>query len=223
MNTKTIQREFLVLLLLCLTVFPATAQDISRNALTPECHFGGYFSADTNHPTFTGGVGFKAQLGNFDDLINLSLGLGYRGFFDRHPPVSFLVHPTFSDYLFYDKGEHSNDVRPMGGQLVVPAELMLNLVRVDDDIYLFLGIGVEYGLRLYQSHRYGDHYGAHVMTSNSLAFHPMVGIQSTLDDALISFSLYWRHYTKRPLNGEVIDIDKFTARNFFGLQIGVTI
>lgn len=223
-ETKTL-RGLVATLMLVLGMNATTAQEHYRHVITPEYSFGAHFNADTNHPTFTGSLRLSAQLGNIDDLFNVNLGLGYRGFWDRRPPVKFLRHESVSDWLFYSRDDgHTKSVRPMGGQLVVPAEVMLNMFRLSDgDVSIFLGCGVEYGLRIYQSHRYGDYYGDHVMTANSLCYYPMAGVHFDTDDCIISLSLYWRHYVKRPLNGEAIDIDKFTAKDFFGLQVGLVL
>jgi hypothetical protein len=153
------------------------------------------------------------------------MGIGYRGFFDRRPPVEFLRHPSFSDYMLYsrDNGE-TKDVRPMGGQLIVPIEAQLNLLEIDDFVFFYVGCGLEFGQRIYQSKRYGECYGSHVMNGNSLNIYPSIGVQIGEDDEIgLNISLYWRHYMKRATNGEDLPIDKFDAKNYFGFQIYIVI
>lgn len=199
----------------------ATAQN-GRKVLSPDFSFGLSFNADTNDPTFSGSLRLMGQMGIPSDVFNLSLGLGYRGFFDRRAPEEFLKNRSFSDYMLYSHEDGSTKkVRPMGGQIIIPAELMLNAYGIKEDLWIFVGCGAELGLRLYQSHRYGDYYGAHTMNSTSLNVYPMAGLQFDLEEAFVNLSLYWRHYITRPLNGEEIKIDKFEAKDFFGFQVGV--
>ena len=110
----------------------------------------------------------------------------------------------------------------MGGQVIIPAELHLNAIRLGEGTRLFAGIGVEYGLRLYQSKRYANYYGAHVMNSSSMAFYPMLGVKFGDDEMNCAFSLYWRHHNRCAFNDKELDINKFTAKDFFGLQFTVT-
>lgn len=208
---------FALALLTYLCVTHASAQ-----VLTPEIHVGIGFNADTNHPAFSGSLRLNMEMGCPSDLLGVSVGLGYRGFFDREPPVEFVVNRSFSDYLLYSRDDGtSKGVRPMGGQFVIPAELKLRCVELDDDIRLFLGCGLEYGVRVYQSDRYGSYYGAHVMDTRSLNIYPQLGIEADLEDFVLNISLYWRHYFDRPFNKQ-LDIDKFEAINFFGIQIGAS-
>ena len=196
------------------------AQQEYRTVLTPKFNYGAAFQADFNFPTMSASLRFVTQLGGQNDVFNLNLGIGYRGFFDSKPPREFIDHPSFSDYMLYNNDQGETGIRPMGGQLIVPAELHLNAFRLGESTRLFLGVGAEYGIRVYQSHRYERFYGAHVMRAASMSFYPMLGIDvMDDDDGIINFSLFWRYYSHPALNGAELDIDKFTARGFGGIQL----
>ena len=203
------------------SLMSATAQE-STQVFSPDSYVGIGFNADTNHPIFSGSFRLMWEIGKPSDMLALNVGFGYRGFFDREPPREFLRNASFSDYMFYSRenGE-TKHVRPVGGQIVIPAEVQLRLISLGEDWRLFVGGGAEYGIRLYQSHRYADYYGAHVLNANSLSFYPMLGAIGDMDDDLsLSFSLYWRHFLNKPLNYEELwDPDKFHTKNFFGFQI----
>jgi hypothetical protein len=161
------------------------AQQATRRVLSPTIKGGIGLNFDANglhagryserevpdKPAFTAGFIAKASFGEITDIINLSVGLGYRGLFDQAPPHEFVRHPTFSDYLIYKKdGERygGSEVRPLGGLLVIPAELHLNLPSFDDgDASFFIGMGVEYGIRIYQPKRYEDYFGASIVNRHS--------------------------------------------------------
>ena len=215
------KKLFALAITLVAGLMPVTAQDY-RQAFSSNSYVGLGFNADTNHPIFSGSLRLMWEFGKPSDMLGLNVGFGYRGFFDREPPREFLRNASFSDYVLYSKenGETKN-VRPVGGQMVIPAEVQLRLFSLGDDWRLFIGCGAEYGIRLYQSHRYADYYGAHVMSNNSLSVYPMLGAIGDLDDDLsLSFSLYWRHFVKEPMNyKELWDPDKFDAKDFIGFQI----
>jgi len=176
--------------------------------------------ADLNLPTTSASLRFVTQMGSQNDVFNINLGIGYRGFFDTKPPREFIDHPSFSDYLLYNSDDDESGVRPMGGQLIIPAEFHLNAFKLGESIRLFFGAGAEYGVRVYQSKRYERYYGAHVMRAASMSFYPMVGIHINDDeDADINISLFWHYYSHPALNGAELDIDKFTARGFLGIQV----
>ena len=42
------------------------------------------------------------------------------------------------------------------------------------------------------------------------------------DEMNCAFSLYWRHHNRCAFNDKELDINKFTAKDFFGLQFTVT-
>lgn len=225
MIMKRTRKSLLSVFLLCTvvliwgTVVPVAAQDY-RKAITPKLSWGGAINFDTNHPAFSASGRVMAQIGTLDDVLNVNFGVGYRGYFDREPPAEFIYHASFSDYMLYSNNDgHDSHVRPMGGQVVLPAELHLSAIELGEDTRLFAGIGVEYGIRLYQSKRYARYYGAHVMNSNSIAFYPMLGVKFGDEDFCCTLSLYWRHHTQCAFNDKELDIDKFTAKNFFGLQL----
>ena len=219
-----IKRLFAIAMMVAAGLMPATAQEY-RQAFTPKNYLGIGFNADTNHPIFSGSLRLIWEIGKPTDMLAVNVGMGYRGFFDREPPREFLRNPNLSDYLLYsrDNGDTKN-VRPVGGQIIFPAELQLRLFSLGEDWRFFVGCGAEYGLRLYQSHRYADYYGAHVMNSNSLSVYPMLGAVVDMDDeGSIGLSLYWRHFLKEPMNyKELFDSDKFDAKEFFGFQISLT-
>jgi len=210
-----------IIALVLASIMPAMAQQY-RKALSPSYYLGVGFNADTNHPLFSGSLRLMFEMGKPTDFLSLNIGAGYRGFFDRRPPYDFIRHATLSDYLFYSRenGE-TKEVRPVGGQIVIPAELQLRPFSLGEDFYFFLGLGAEYGIRLYQSHRYADYYGSHMLNANSLSFYPMLGVVGVVDDDVsVSMSLYWRHYLMQPMNfRELYDSDKFNAKNYFGFQI----
>lgn len=220
-----IKKLFIAAILAVTGFMPATAQDY-RTAFSPTSSVGLGFNADTNHPIFSGSLRLMWEMGKPSDMLAVNVGFGYRGFFDREPPREFLRHASFSDYMLYSKenGETKN-VRPVGGQIVIPAELQLRLFSLGEDWRMFLGCGAEYGIRLYQSHRYADYYGAHIMHANSLSVYPMLGAVYDLDgDGSLSFGLYWRHFVQEPMNyKELYDQDKFDAKDFFGFMINVGI
>lgn len=219
------KRGFLLAILASLLTMPSQAQESSQQLLSPSINMGLFFNADTNHPIFTGSLGFKLEFGKPTDWLGFNVGVGYRGFFDRNPPYSFITNRSFSDYMFYsDEYGRSKNVRPVGGQLVMPAEVQLRLISLGDNTRLFFGCGAEYGIRLYQSNRYANYYGDHIFNSYSLGIYPMIGVVADVDELFLSASLYWRHYTQSPFNYQnLYDKDKFDALNFFGFQIVVTL
>ena len=218
-----LKKFFVTIALTVAGLLPGTAQEGSQ-AFTPRSYFGLSFNAETNHPIFNGSLRALWEIGKPSDIIALNFGVGYRGFFDREPPREFLRNASFSDYMFYSRenGETKN-VRPVGGQVVLPVELQLRLLRLSDDFRLFVGCGAEYGIRLYQSHRYANYYGSHIMNANSLSVYPMLGVVGDMDDdASLTIGLYMRHFVKQALNYEnQWDPDKFDAKNFFGFQISL--
>lgn len=222
MSMKTFGRCFVVGLISFLLAGPMNAQE-SNGIISRQPSVGIAFNADTNHPIFSGSLRAMLELGNPMDWLGVNVGLGYRGYFDRNPPAVFLRHPTVSDWLLYTNEDgYTKSVRPVGGQIVFPVELQLRLIKVDDDARLFAGCGVEYGLRLYQSQRYADFYGDHIMNNSSLSIYPMVGIVGDWDEMSVSASLYWRHSMRCAFNYKSLyDKEKFDANNFFGFQITV--
>lgn len=219
------KRGLAIALLAGLLALPSHAQQSGSKLISPSINMGLSFYADTNHPIFTGSLGFKMEFGKPTDWLGLNVGVGYRGFFDRNPPYRFITNRTFSDYMFYsDEYGRSKHVRPVGGQLVIPAEAQLRLISLGEDTRLFLGCGVEYGVRLYQSKRYADYYGSNIFNSYSLGVYPMLGIVADVDELNVSASLYWRHYTNSPFNNDnLYQNDKFDAQNFFGFQVVLTL
>ncbi len=218
-----LKKYFIAIALTVAGLMPATAQEGFRT-FTPNSYFGLSFNAETNHPIFNGSLRLLWELNSPSDLLGVNLGVGYRGFFDREPPRQFLRNSSFSDYMFYSKenGETKN-VRPVGGQVILPLELQLRMLKLSDEFRLFVGCGAEYGIRLYQSHRYANYYGGHMMNANSLSVYPMLGVIGDLDgDASVTIALYMRHYVKQPLNYENLwDPKKFDAKNYFGFQVSL--
>jgi hypothetical protein len=214
----TFKKTFAIAMMAIASIMPATAQEV----FSPDSYVGLGFNANTNHPLFSGSLRLTWEIGKPSDILGLNVGFGYRGFFDREPPREFLRHSSFSDYLLYSRenGE-TKHVRPVGGQIVIPAEVQLRLISLGEDWRLFVGGGAEYGIRLYQSHRYADYYGNHMLHSNSLSVYPMLGaILDMEDEGSLTLSLYMRHYLKQPMNYEnLYDPDKFNARNYFGFQV----
>ncbi len=240
MNMK---RLLLTLLIASLACSDVLAQDDTpssyRKFLTPELHFGLSLNVDANGlhsgryketkvpdgPVFSASLAAIAYLGVPDDLVNLSLGVGYRGLFDQTPPHEFITHPSFSDYMIYVKEpnnwrDESNEVRPIGGLLVFPFELHLNILPLGSDSYLFVGSGAEYAIRLYQPERYERYFGAHVLNRASLSVSPLVGLSLSEDDMLFNLSLYFRHYLYNCFNTKDLPIGKF-SHNHIGAQISV--
>ena len=195
--------------------------------LTPVSFIGASFNADTNDPIFTASLCGKFELGMPTDLLSLNIGIGYRGFFDRRPPVEFLrwENRTLSDEFFYtNKDGTDKGVRPVGGHIVLPAELQLRLIRLGDDARLFLGFGAELGWRLYESSRYEAYYGDHMLNKASMNIRPMIGVCGGDDELNLNLALYWRHYISAPMNYEnLYRSKKFDAQDFFGIQFSVTI
>lgn len=213
----------LIVVVAVFTAMSANAQG-SRQLLTPTANFGIGFNADTNHPLFSGSLRAMMEIGKPSDIMRLNFGAGYRGYFDRNPPYEFIRNASFSDYMLYSNDDGtSKNVRPVGGQIIVPVEAYLRIVPLGDDVYLSLGCGAEYGIRLYQSNRYGRYYGDHIMNPSSLCFYPMIAIEGDMDGGLFSASLYWRHHTNSPFNYKnLYDPDKFDALNYFGIQLSVS-
>lgn len=220
MNTKRILQRFLIMLCLA-QPFTASAQSSSyRSVLTPDLSVGAAFNLDFNVPAFSASLRLMAHMGTVNDMFNIDAGLGYRGLFDMEPPREFIYNPSFSDWMLYSSdGDYRNEVRPMGGQVIFPAEVHFNFVKLGNDVALFVGGGAEYGFKLYQSHRYGRHYGDHIMNNKpSFAYYPMIGIKGETDEGSLLASIYWRRYVRNCFN-EALDIDKFTGKNYFGFQL----
>ena len=214
------------------------AQQTGRHFLSPKIKGGIGLNVDANglhagryserqvpgKPAFSVGFIAKANFGEITDIINLSVGFGYRGLFDQAPPHEFVYHPSYSDYLLYKKdGERhgGSEVRPLGGLLVIPAEFHLNLFSFDDgDANFFIGMGMEYGIRFYQPKRYRNYFGAEIMNRNSLSYSPMIGLTLGMDDVALEISLYYRRYAQNCFNDKDIPIDKFSP-NYLGFQINV--
>lgn len=214
-------RKRIIIVLCCLvqTIFASAQSEGYRTVFTPYFSVGGAFNLDFNVPAFSGSLRLMGHVGTVNDFFNINVGLGYRGFFDLEPPREFIENPSFSDWMLYtNDDDYRNEVRPMGGQIIIPAEVMVNFVKIGRNTALFLGIGGEYGFKLYQSHRYGRHYGAHIMSNSSQAFYPMIGIKGDTDDGSFVASLYMRRYVKNCFNKE-LDIDKFNGKNYFGFQL----
>ena len=190
-----------------------------RQFVTPTLDVTPGFDVDFNKQVVSGSLAVSATMGEAGDLMNISLGLGYRGFWDMKPPVEFLRHPSVSDFLLYTKSSYydrRNEVRPMGGEFIIPAELHINALRItDDDWMLFVGIACELGLSVYQSNRYRDHYGTKIMRSSAFSFSPRIGISG--DEG--AFSIYWRHYASNCFNDRDFAGFDFASKNHFGLQL----
>lgn len=213
-------RKSLLVFALCL--FSPAILQAQRNVFTPAVGIGGGINVDFGNNKSTASLRLQATLGKPDDILNISCGFGYRGWFDLHPPREFIYHPSFSDYLLYhDENGHDKYIRPMGGQLIIPAEAHLNLVPLGDDCFLFAGCGIEYGIRLYKSRRYERHYGAPVLNNSSFAVYPMLGVNIGQENWGGSIALYYRFYTKDCLNSKEIPIQKFESNNVFGIQFTV--
>jgi hypothetical protein len=234
-----IQRFFLVILLALLTDTTAYAQ---RKIITPEAHFGLSLNVDANGlhagrykesrvesgPAFSFALAALMHIGEPSDLLNLSIGCGYRGLFDQTPPHEFVENPSYSDYSLYVKShnwrDEGSEVRPLGGLIVFPFELHLNILPLGETSSLFIGSGVEYGLRLYQPNRYARYFGANVMNRACLSVSPEIGITfgDDDDDVQIDLSLYLRHYVYNCFNTKDLPIGKF-SHNYLGLQAAITL
>ena len=228
---KKAKRRWVVLAMVgCLFGQPMMAQSYGdgeyARVLTPTPFIGASFNADTNDPIFTVSLYGKLELGLPTDLLSFNVGIGYRGFFDRRPPEEFLwwENRTLSDEFFYtNKDGTDKQVRPVGGHIVLPAELQLRLIRLGDDTRLFLGFGAELGWRVYESNRYAGYYGDHMLNKASLNIRPMIGVCGGDDELNLSMALYWRHYVRAPMNYEnLYRSEKFDAKDFFGIQFSVT-
>jgi hypothetical protein len=228
---KKAKRRWVVLAMVgCLCGQPMMAQSCGdgeyARVLTPVPFVGACFNADTNDPIFTVSLYGKLELGLPTDLLSFNVGIGYRGFFDRRPPEEFLwwENRTLSDEFFYtNKDGTDKQVRPVGGHIVLPAELQLRLIRLGDDTRLFLGFGAELGWRVYESNRYAGYYGDHMLNKASLNIRPMIGVCGGDDELNLSMALYWRHYVRAPMNYEnLYRSEKFDAKDFFGIQFSVT-
>lgn len=210
------------LLVLAFCLFSPAMLQAQRNVFTPAVGIGGGINVDIGYKKSSASLRVQTTFGKPDDILNLSCGFGYRGWFDLYPPREFIYHPSFSDYLLYhDENGHDKYIRPMGGQLVIPVEAHLNLIPVGDDCFIFAGCGIEYGIRLYKSRRYERHYGASVLNSNSFAVYPMLGVNVNEENWGGSIALYYRMYTKDCFNSKQIPIKKFESSNVFGIQFTV--
>lgn len=217
---KALRRIIVAVIVGTIVSIPASAQ---RQFITPTTAIGIGFNADTNHPLFSGSLRALMEIGKPSDYLKLNVGIGYRGYFDRKPPYEFIRNSTLSDWLLYSKENESDEVRPVGGQLIIPVEAYLRILPLGEDVYLSLGCGVEYGIRLYQSNRYADYYGAHIMNEQSLSIYPLIAIEGDIDEGTFCASLYWRHHSKSPFNYKNLwDEKKFDALNFFGFQLSVS-
>ena len=227
---KAIQRWLAAAMLIGMCWQPATGQvyeDDYPRVFTPVPYIGVGFNTDINHPIFTASLYANFMMGMPTDMLSLNVGFGYRGFFDSRPPVEFLrwENRTLAYDFFYssNSGDTRKEVRPVGGQIVLPAEIQLRLIRLSDDIRMYLGFGAELGWRVYESDRYADYYGDHMLNRRSLNIRPMLGVSGGDDEVNFNISLYWRHYTRCPLNYEnLYKPDKFDAQNFFGIQFNVS-
>jgi hypothetical protein len=228
---KKARRRWLVLAMVgCLFGQPMMAQSYGdgeyARVLTPTPFIGASFNADTNDPIFTASLCGKFELGLPTDLLSLNVGIGYRGLFDRRPPIEFFrwENRTLADDFFYTNEDGTDKgVRPVGGHIVLPAEMQLRLIRLGDDARLFLGFGAELGWRVYESSRYEAYYGDHMLNKASLNIRPMIGVCGGDDELNLNMALYWRHYVHAPLNYEnLYRSEKFDAQDFFGIQFSVT-
>lgn len=230
------------LLCFCLSAYSQAneGETPSRPYFSPHLRFGVTLNVDANglhggryresevpdKPAFGGSLVAKLHAGEATDVFNFSIGLGYRGFWDQAPPHEFVRHSTFSDYLLYSRNHSDNrdgsEVRPLGGQLVIPAEAHINLVRMGDEGSFFIGGGLEYGLRVYQSKRYANYFGAHIMNVASLSYQPMIGIKADLEDFGFMLSLYYKRYIYNAFNTKDIPIDKFN-RGYLGIQLSIVL
>ena len=228
----------MIALSLCCCLGQAQTQQDARRVLSSRIKVGIGMNVDANglhagryserevpdKPAFSMGFFAKARFGEITDIINMSVGLGYRGMFDQAPPHEFIHHPSFSDYLLYqtDGERHGgSEVRPMGGLLVIPAEFHLNLFTfAEGDASFFIGTGAEYGIRLYQPKRYEEYFGANIVNRNSFSYSPMIGLNIDAENFDIEVSLFFRHYAKNCFNTKDIPIDKF-SRNYLGLQLSL--
>ena len=222
---KGLRKMMMVAVLAFFVTMSANGQ-VTRHLLTPTSALGIGFNADTNHPLFSGSLRLMMEVGKPSDYLKLNFGVGYRGYFDRKPPYEFIRNSTWSDWLLYSKENESEEVRPVGGQVIVPVEAYLRILPLGDDVYLSLGCGAEFGVRLYQSKRYGRYYcieGEHIMKPNSLSFYPLIAIEGDIDEGTFCASLYWRHHTMSPFDYKnVYDPGKFDALNYLGFQLSVS-
>lgn len=198
----------------------------AKHILTPTLNWGASIDGDLalKGDALSASLAVLANLGQFSDHLNLSIGLGYRGYFDTRPPKEFIEHKTFSDYLLYTN-QHGDDkgLRPMGGQIVLPVELTLNLIRVANVGVITLGCEVEGGLRIYQSDRYKRFYSDNVMTPMGLSISPGIGFSFCDDDNDFGgkITLYWRHSLLNSFNSRDLPVDKFNNRDFIGIQLTI--
>lgn len=224
---QTLRYNIVVAFVAVFVAMSAQAQEFNtRRLITSTTALGIGFNADTNHPLFSGSLRMMMEIGKPSDFMKLNVGVGYRGYFDRRPPYEFIRNSTWSDWLLYSKDNESKEVRPVGGQIIVPVEVYLRVLPLGDDAYLSLGCGAEYGVRLYQSKRYGNYYcieGNQIMKPYSLSFYPLIAVEGDLDGGTFCASLYWRHHTNSPFDYKnVFDENKFDALNFFGFQLSVS-
>ncbi len=206
------------------TFTPVLGIGFSLNVDANGLHVGRYKESKVpDKPAFSASLMATGRLGAATDILNLTFGLGYRGFFDQAPPHDFVQNPSFSDALLYTKKKDESggsEIRPLGGMLVLPAELHINLIPVSDNGAFFIGGGIEYGVRLYQSKRYEEYFGSHILNKASLSFYPMIGLAGDTDDFGFMLSVFYRRYLVNSFNTKDVPIDKF-SRNYLGLQFSV--
>lgn len=234
-------KRIFVVMMACWAALAGHAQTetINRKWITPSWGFGlmldvdangihsGHYDYPEDGPSFSASLSLRACMGEATDVFNLSFGLGYRGFWDQTPPHEFVENSSATDYLLYSRSHDENkagsEVRPLGGMAVFPVELHANIVRLCESTFLYIGCGLELGLRLYQSHRYERFYGAHILNASSLSYSPRLGINFYDDDNEMGFSLslYYRRYRLGCFNYADLPFDDKFNRNNFGLQIGL--
>jgi len=216
------------------------ADQASGGILTPKLNLGISLSGDWNKQVMTTSLALEGKIGIPSDFLNVSVGLGYRGFWDMNPSLDFCeAYPKSATVWNYigaviaivtifatdekpekDEKQKKEDVdrglRPLGGEMIIPVNLHVNFLKLNEkkELMMYAGIGSEFGVTIYQSKRYKEFYGSKFLGPVSLAVAPMIGIGNKKFEA----SVYWNHYVVNWFDRKAVPEMAYEQKDHWGVK-----
>lgn len=142
-------------------------------------------------------IGPVARFGTYEHLFNMTIGVKYR---------AFMVSPPFDI-------DESTSWKMHGGAVAIPANFRFNVARISSRSKMFIGSGVEFGIKVNEN---SDYKGS--LNSTYVSVFPKLGITSPYFD----ISVYLKTYIGGPFIKEARDaFDEYKSSLLYGLEMAV--
>lgn len=140
-------------------------------------------------------VGLVTRFGSYNHTFNMTVGVKYR-WFKVMPPIDVYDEEKWEFY---------------GGALAIPLDLRLNIIKVSTRSRIFIGIGGEYGAKLFEKF-------SGCFEKNYVAIFPKFGFTTPNLD----MSVYWKTYIGGPFAKEAREeYDEYKSNSLIGIQMAI--